>query len=187
MIRLAKLSAPSQKLVRTFQFQSSGRNLVNFDVTLEYSPPETLNDQLEQERVRIIGTRKFGAAEDLQESQLALKTAWHAILASKVNKIDRLTVRKLASLISMDPIQIASIGTGLDATIPMDPADPSPISDEDRKASDIQADVKTSGAQASQNIFFFVNACAEFRNFLETVLKDVGYFQDKDWEAQIKN
>lgn len=187
MFRFAKASAPDQSLVRKIKFLSTGRAGTTLDVTVEYTPPETLNEMNEQEHTRIVGSRKYGSPEDLAESNKSLRSAWHRILASRVRKIEGMTGRRLASLVSLDPAELASIEGGLDSEIKLDPSDATEISDAKRAELGCEDGVKTVGQLASQNILWLVNACSEFRLFLETIIKDVGYFQDSDWEKQVKN
>jgi hypothetical protein len=184
-MRFKKLGASEQRLLRTFSFLSSSSKAITLDVTLEYIPPTTLNEMQEQQQRRIVGTRSYSNVEELSEIQKATQQIWHSILASRITKISGMTVRKMAALTSVHADQAAKVG--LDEPIPMDPADATDIPDGIRKEWEIADDMKTMGQLAKENILYLINASDDFCHFVANVVKDVSFFQDADWEKQVKN
>ena len=181
---IARLGAPEQRLVRTFDF------LIDDDtvrVVLEYIAPETLNEEREKAQVRILGRRQYNALEDLTEQARELQSDWHRLLASRVVRVDGLTVRKLARLISMDPAAVGARAGGLDVDVLMDPADSTPVTLEERQRWDYPDAIGTRGQAAAENVRYLVNASARFRDFVHDTIQRVGLFQDQDWETQVKN
>ena len=180
-----KVGAPDQRLIRSFRFLSQSSRAITLDVWLEYIPPTTLNEMQEQEQRRIVGTRSYSQVEELSALQKATQQIWHSILASRVTKIEGMTPRKMAALTSVHADEVAKVG--LDTPIALDPSHTKEIGPDFRAAWDVPDEIKTEGQLARANILYLINASDDFGNFVAKVVKDVSFFQDADWEKQVKN
>lgn len=190
-MRLSTVAAPEQKIVRTITWSSGTHQNVMLAATLEYVPPDTLREKQEQEKNQVISRRKLVPMEDVAELNNAIERFWFTLLAGTVQKITLpgggpVTLREMKCLFSLDASQVSKLG-GLDAAIPFDPSDATPITQEEREAGKYEIAVKTKGDIARQNILYLIRVCTSFRQFVEQIIADISHFQDGDWDRQLKN
>jgi hypothetical protein len=110
-----------------------------------------------------------------------------------------MTVRKLASLVNLDDESVKGLlgqmreldpenaKQGLNAVMPLDPSDKTPITAEERKVFDYPEKFATRADIARESIMYLLNESTWFRDTVAQTIQDVSYFQDKDWEEQLKN
>lgn len=182
MLKLSSIAAPGQRLVRTINWTSNTHSNVVLPVTLEYVAPSVLQEEHEQKRTKVIGVRKLTPAEDLSQINDELQRQWQHILADRILKIEGVTLRKLMALMSIDPGKVSA--DQLDAPVDFDQQDTTALSDDEQKSF---PEAKTKGDAARQNILYLLRVHPTFRGFVESVITDVSYFQDEDWESALKN
>jgi hypothetical protein len=198
-MNFARIASRDQRILRTFEWRSDTHEPVRLKVQLEYIPPRDLNEKQEANRTRILSKKRFNALEDVAAQAHDIEQAYNLLLTTRIHRIDGLTLRGLKNLVSLDPGAIKEIvaGTaetdpekaklGVDMPIDLDPADQSPVTDQERVIWQIPEQVANHGQAAVESILYLMNACTGFRDFVAGVVQDVSFFQDADWESQIKN
>jgi hypothetical protein len=198
-MRLAQIANTSSALVRKFKWFSGTHQPFTLDITLEYLPPRTLNDEQETARTRILGRRKFNTLEDLDEQNRELQRAFHTVLATRVKSVEGLTLRNLANMIALNVPAIKTLleqmaqvdpenaKKGMNAVVKLDTADETKISEKEREVFGYDEDIKTHGHAAFDTILFLLHGCDKFTQFVADTISDVSFFQDSDWESQLKN
>jgi hypothetical protein len=189
MLNLSSITSADQKLIRTIQWESGGKRNVRLAVTLEYMTPDYLVEEQQKEKARVISARKLVPLEDVNEINNAITRVWHRLLAEAVQDVTLpggkpVTIREMSGLMSLSPEQVRKSG-GMDAAVPLNPKDQTPLTDEEKKLADPSS--KTRGDQGQKNLLYLIRVCPGFSKFLGDVISDIGYFQDEDWESQLKN
>lgn len=178
-MELSRLLNRTKDLVRTFDFTPAVHAGQRLRVTLKHRPKRVLDDDVEKARVRLVGRSRFGTAEALEDQQREMQQLFTGILAGLVVKVAAppdgdeveskpVTVRHLQPLLCLSPEQIAKFG-GLDAIVEMDPGDP-------KQQKSAKANIQTLIAESG-----------EFQKFVSDICGDVSWFQDEEWEIEVKN
>lgn len=177
------------QLTQKFKFLAQNSAGTALDVVLEYVAPDTLNNERQQEQQRIIGQRKYNALHDLEKEYMELTRAHCQLLAARVKRIEGMTVRKLSQLVALDVPKLRSMGVKPTDEVYMDPADATPITEEERRKYGVPQQVQTRGQLAATNVLYLIQGNERFQNFVSQTIQDVSYFQNEDWwgEEQVKN
>lgn len=177
-MELSRLLNRTKDLVRTFDFTPAVHAGQRLRITLKHRPKRVLDDDVEKARVRLVGRSRFGTAEALEDQQREMQQLYTGILADLVVKIQAppegdgaeaspVKVRHLQPLLCLSVEQVGKFG-GLDAVIEMDPTDPAQKS-------------------AKDNIKTLIAESGETQKFVSDICGDVSWFQDEEWEKEIKN
>lgn len=183
---LDKMLDRHKSVIRTFRFVSNNHAHTNLSVTVEYLSPRALQEQQEQGRERILSQRTSNALQDVPETNRIINAYYNELLASRVKRIDGLTIQKLKELVPLDPELVKKAG-GLEAVVHSDTLDQTAISADDRQKWEYPDRVGTYGQVAADNIKQLVAANGDFQNFLHQTIPDVSLFQDEKFDEELKN
>ena len=194
MTRLAKnLQKRAPKpIVRTFVFDSGNQAGSRLEIKLEYAAPNVVSDGVEREKKRVLGAARFNRLEDQEDQARDLEEIMTSVLAERVRSIkavggDPVKVRNLSELIALSAEDISDFG-GLDAELDFDCENTTQLTNEEKASLGKDGEkAETKGDVARLNVKWLLQQSRRVYEWVGQVASDVSYFQDKEWEASLKN
>jgi len=196
MIGALKAKPGRKPRVCRFVFDNKNQAGVRLGLEVEFCPHKSFEDEQKTRQTKVLSRARANRLIDEQQVQRDIEAIGTAGVASLIHKIEGaergqpFTVRHLAALVELDVPSVARFG-GLDAALPFDANDASPISDEDRArlglpAKESKNSPQTYGDVARQGIYELVEAVPSLRDWVVQVALDPSCFQD-DLEEELKN
>jgi hypothetical protein len=174
-LKLSSVQNRKKDLVCSIVFRSGVSDVMPLRVTLRYRAAQDVQGEVDKGKARIMQRQSHVTLEDIERQNQELEELLRRILADNVLKVQSIdegpvTLDHLRGYMALSPDEVSKLG-GLGTAVPFDTTSGT---DDEKQA-------------AKENILDLLAASVEFRRNVEAASTSVRYFQDKDFEDQVKN